>query len=127
MKDSRILTSHDQRELSKFNLLVEATGDQDALEAMLDLSPAGATILLLGLPYAHKSFSFEKLVAYDKTVIGSVGSSRRDFEEAIQAIPRLDLTQFTSKIFPLKEFREAWDAFRSGKYLKILLEVDGVR
>ena len=124
-QNTRIRTSSDTGELANFSLLVEATGSQDALDTMMELSPAGATILLLGLPYAHKPFSFERVVAYDKTIVGSVGSSARDFDEAIQTIPKLDLKPFTSKVFPFKEFREAWDAFRSGEHLKILLEIDG--
>jgi D-arabinose 1-dehydrogenase-like Zn-dependent alcohol dehydrogenase len=88
-------------------------------------SPAGATILLLGLPYAHRSFTFERIVAFDKTVVGSVGSSAEDFAEAITLLPQLVTTPFFEKILPLTDFQNAWDLARSNKYLKVMLNVGG--
>jgi len=122
LKGSSIQVSEDQGMLADFGVLVEATGDQEALESMMDLSPAGAKILLLGLPYAHRKFSFESIVAYDKTIVGSVGSSADDFESAIDILPKLNLDQFTTRIFSFENFQEAWDVSRTGKYLKVLLE-----
>jgi threonine dehydrogenase-like Zn-dependent dehydrogenase len=104
--------------------LVEVTGDPGALDIMLSKSPAGATFLLLGLPYAHKPFTFESIVAYDKTVVGSVGSSGQEFEEAIDLLPRMDVRALTEKVVPLSEFRQGWDLGRHRKHLKIIFQTN---
>jgi hypothetical protein len=55
----------------------------------------------------------------------SVCDSAEDFQAAIEILPQLELDLFTEGVFPLKGFHRAWDDFRAGEYLKILLEVDG--
>ncbi len=119
---SEIQVSDDLETLSAYDALVEATGDPQALDAMLHNSAPGTSLLLLGLPYARQEFSFEAIVAYDKTIVGSVGSGAEDFQAAIEILPQLELGLFTEGIFPLREFQRAWDSAR--EYLKVLLEVD---
>jgi threonine dehydrogenase-like Zn-dependent dehydrogenase len=122
---SGIETVNDLCHLQEFDALVEATGDPQALHAMLHKSGGGATLLLLGLPYAKRKFSFESIVAYDKAIVGSVGSRPEDFEEAIALLPKLDLSHCAQKIVPLDAYDEAFAVTRTREYLKVLLEVDG--
>jgi 2-desacetyl-2-hydroxyethyl bacteriochlorophyllide A dehydrogenase len=122
-KGSAISTSGDINRLHEFDLLIEVTGDPEALDVILHESPAGATILLLGLPYAHRQFTFENIVAFDKTVVGSVGSNSEDFEEAIRLLPELETNAFTEKILPLAAFRDAWELSQAHKHLKVILQV----
>ena len=106
-------------------MLVETTGDPEALQKMMAHSPPGALILLLGLPQAHQQFVFQDVVAYDKTVIGSVGSGPSDMAEAIEMLPRLELDALTGHVLPLDRFEQAWDGVRKRESLKTLLEVAG--
>jgi 2-desacetyl-2-hydroxyethyl bacteriochlorophyllide A dehydrogenase len=122
--NSSIATSNDLDQLSTFDNIVEATGDPVALDNILHKSPAGATILLLGLPYAHRSFTFEGIVAYDKIVVGSVGSSAKHFELAIEMLPQIETGAFTEKVLPLSDFKEAWKLAKAGKYLKVILKLN---
>ncbi|MGD8653874.1 MAG: alcohol dehydrogenase catalytic domain-containing protein [Desulfobacterales bacterium] len=122
-KNSTISTSGDLERLNEFDILIEVTGDPEALDVILHESSAGATILLLGLPYAHRQFTFENIVAFDKTVVGSVGSKGEDFGEAITLLPELETNAFTEKILPLAEFRDAWELVNARKHLKVILEV----
>lgn len=110
--------------LDCFEWLVEATGNQETLERLLAQSATGATILLLGLPYEKQPFSFETIVGFDRTVVGSVGSTSRDFDEALRALPKIDTTPFLQSVFPLAQFSDAWDAVRSRKHLKVMLQID---
>lgn len=112
-------------DLSAFDAVVEATGNVDALDAALRTSGAGAVLLLLGLPYGGRDFSFETIVGYDKIVVGSAGSGAEHFEEALKVLARIDVKAFTEKVLPLSEFRHAWQLARTGKQLKVLLAVDG--
>lgn len=121
--NSKISGSSDLTQLHEYEVLVEVTGDPDALDTILSQSPAGATILLLGLPYAHRQFTFENIVAFDKTVVGSVGSSAKDFADAITFLPQLETTAFTEKILPMSDFEHAWQMARTHKYLKLILKV----
>ncbi len=120
-----IRTESTMPSLGEYEGLVEATGDPDSLTQMMRKSAPGVAILLLGLPYAKREFSFEDVVAYDKTIVGSVGSGRDDFQAAIKLLERLDLSVLTRTVLPLEKFLEAWEESRRGRRLKILLEVDG--
>lgn len=105
-------------------LIVEATGDPDVLMALLGRSATGATVLLLGFPYGHRSFSFESIVGFDRSVVGSVGSSAVDFQAALEVLPTMDTSHFREAIYSLQEFRGAWTATRSRSHLKVMLKVD---
>jgi threonine dehydrogenase-like Zn-dependent dehydrogenase len=120
---SQIEVSDDLSRLKEFENLIEVTGNPDALDDILHKSPAGATILLLGLPYAYRKFTFENIVAYDKIVVGSVGSSAKHFEKAIDLLPQMDMGVFLEKILPLSEFKAGWELARSQKYLKTIFKI----
>jgi len=117
-------TSTSLTELDRFDWLVEATGDQSALTTLLQQSATGATLLLMGLPYAQHNFSFESIVGFDKTVVGSVGSNGADFEEALATLPLLDTTPFLQAFYPLEDFEQAWTAVRSRAHIKVMLKID---
>lgn len=119
-----IAASTSLAEFDRFDALVEATGNPGALDAALHGSAAGATLLLLGLPYDRREFSFETVVGWDKTVVGSVGSTAADFDEALALLPKLDVKALTATVLPLSEFRRAWQMARSGHDPKILLAVE---
>ncbi|HET9983153.1 MAG TPA: alcohol dehydrogenase catalytic domain-containing protein [Longimicrobiales bacterium] len=110
--------------LAEFDWLIDATGDQGALEQLLQHSATGATLLLVGLPYAQHPFSFESIVAFDRTVVGSVGSSGADFDEALATLPRLDTRPFFESRYALEDFGRAWAAVRARGHLKVMLRVD---
>ncbi len=111
-------------DLTRFQAVIEATGNGDALEAVLERSTAGAAILLLGFPYARRPFNFASIVANDKAVVGSVGSSSAEFEEAIQLLPQVDVRPFLRKVLPLEDVQTAWTLARARSYLKVVLQAD---
>jgi 2-desacetyl-2-hydroxyethyl bacteriochlorophyllide A dehydrogenase len=121
LSNSSIAISQDLATLDRFDNIIEATGSPDALDAILRLSRAGTSILLLGLPYAHRNFTFESIVAYDKIIIGSVGSADKHFKMAIELLPQIDTHAFSQKILPLADFKEAWRLAETQQYLKVIL------
>ena len=116
-----IKTDDQLSSLNRFDVIVEITGDPDVLDHALHHSPANATLLLLGLPYAKREFSFEAIAAYDKIVVGSVGSSKEDFKDAIALLPLLRLGPFLQCVMPLSKYKEAWAASKSGEQLKVIV------
>jgi threonine dehydrogenase-like Zn-dependent dehydrogenase len=122
--NGEIATSQSLEELGRFDWLVEATGDQVVLSTLLQQASTGATLLLLGLPYSDQKFNFESLVAFDRSVIGSVGSSGADFEEALVTLSMIDTSPFLKASYPLEEFETAWAVARSRTTLKVMLRAD---
>jgi len=110
-------------DLSAFDVVVEVTGNPDVLDSALHATRTGAAFLLLGLPYGRKDFSFEAIAAYDKTVIGSVGSAKQDFEAAIKLLPALELGPYFDCTLPLAQYAEGWKQSQSGDVLKVILDV----
>ena len=110
--------------LDQFDWFVEATGDPAALSSILENSATGATLLLMGFPYAQQHFNFESIVGFDKIVVGSVGSNGRDFEVALATLPLLDTSDFLRSSYPLEEYQLAWADVRSRAHIKVMLRLD---
>jgi 2-desacetyl-2-hydroxyethyl bacteriochlorophyllide A dehydrogenase len=108
--------------LQKYDVIVEATGSEDALKSVLKQSGLNSTVVLLGFPYGESDYNFEDLVGKEKVFIGSVGAESEDFEEALRILPKLDTKQLVGHVYPLREFERGWSDLRAGRYLKILLK-----
>jgi hypothetical protein len=78
----------------------------------------------MGLPYSDQTFNFESIVAYDRTILGSVGSSGADFDEALAILPLIDTAPFLKVSYRLEEFEKAWNVARSRAVLKVMLKPD---
>jgi len=65
-----------------------------------------------------------RFAAYDKIVVGSVGSSAKHFDLAIELLPQIETGAFMEKVLPLSDFKEAWKLTKAGKYLKIILKLN---
>lgn len=122
-EDTNIEARGDLDHLGDYNVIVEVTGDPGVLDRALQESPANATILLLGLPYGERAFSFEQIAAFDKTVTGSVGSTKEDFTAAVKLLPALELDPYFDCPMPLAEFDEAWRLARDGSVFKVILDI----
>jgi len=119
-----IQTTTSLGELAKFEWLIEATGKSRPLSALVDEGAPGATLLLLGQPYAPVTCNFESLAASDRSVIGSIGAGRRDFDEALAILPSLETSAFMNATFPLREYEKAFAAVRTRAALKVLLATE---
>jgi threonine dehydrogenase-like Zn-dependent dehydrogenase len=111
-------------DLSRFQAVVEATGNADALDKVLEVSAPGTAILLLGFPYAPRPFNFASIVGNDKIVVGSVGSTAEEFGEAIRLLPAIETGPFLRKVLPLDDVRSAWTLARARTDLKVILQAD---
>ena len=123
-ENTSIETTQDLNALNRFNVIVEITGDPAVLDRAMHESPANAALLLLGLPYGKRPFSFETVAAYDKTVIGSVGSTAEDFVAALAMLPKLNLEPYFQCPMALEEFQAAWKKSKDGDVLKVILALD---
>jgi 2-desacetyl-2-hydroxyethyl bacteriochlorophyllide A dehydrogenase len=119
-----VQTSREMTDMDRFEWLVEATGSQDVLSSLLQNASTGATLLLLGLPYSSQTFNFEQIVAFDRSVIGSVGSSGVDFDAALAALTKIDTGPFLRQTYPLADYEQALAAARSKSTLKVMIAAD---
>ncbi len=119
-----IATSEAFEGLDRFDWIVEATGDHGVLITLLQRCATGSTLLLMGLPYGSHAFSFETIVAFDRSIVGTVGSSGADFDEALRTLPLMDTSRFLEKALPLAEFEQAWALVRARSVLKVMLQPD---
>jgi len=61
--------------------------------------------------------------AGEKTIVWSAGADEADFQKAARMLSNLPTTALTSYSVPLPRFADAWDAFRAGDRLKVLVEI----
>jgi 2-desacetyl-2-hydroxyethyl bacteriochlorophyllide A dehydrogenase len=123
LKDAPVETGSDSAGLERFDVLVEATGDPEFLESLVQASKSDAVLLLLGLPASRRQFTIRGAAAGEKTILWSAGAEEGDFQEAARMLPRLDTEALTDYAVPLSRFAEAWDSFSAGDRLKVLIEV----
>ena len=110
--------------IDRYDWIVEATGDHSVLMSILQRCATGSTLLLMGLPYGSHAFSFESVVSFDRTIVGTVGSSAADFDEALRTLPLIDTKPFIGAAFPLEQYDKAWELVRSRTALKVMLQPD---
>ena len=123
LKDTPVSTGSDSAGLEGFDVLVEATGDPQSLESVIQASKSDAILLLLGLPASRRQFTIRGAAAGEKTILWSAGAEDSDFQEAARMLSRLDTKALTGYAVPLDRFADAWDSFVAGDHLKVLLEI----
>ncbi|KZC99075.1 MULTISPECIES: alcohol dehydrogenase catalytic domain-containing protein [unclassified Thalassospira] len=118
-----VTTTDDPDILISCGTVIEVTGDGEVLEKIIRKTKPGCSILLIGLPYARHSFSISNVMMFDKTLVGSVGYDRSHLTEAIELISKLPLEHCLEHEFELQDFKNAWQAHRTGTALKTILRV----
>ena len=117
-------TRREIKGLDGFDLIIDTTGDQRVLTAVMRQSRPGATLLLLAPSYENETISVEQVAAYDRAIVGTVGCGRDDFVEALATLPNLDLKPLMEHVFPMEEFKSAWNAYRANSCPKVMLNAD---
>ena len=112
------------KDYSKFSHIIECTGNANLAEKLIKKSAISSTMLLLGLPYDNKLIDLEDLVSSDKKIVGAVGSSSKNFKDAITIATELNLENFDQCVHEFKEWKEAWNEHRLKKHLKVKLKLD---
>ena len=90
---------------------------------MLQNSAMSSTMLLLGLPYDKQIVDLEDIVSYDKRIVGSVGSNGKNFSDAIDLAPQLNLKNFNQSVFDFSQWESAWTEHKTKKQLKVKLKI----
>ena len=121
--DGPISIGSDQMDFGAFDVLVEATGDPQSLESVIQSSKSDAILLLLGLPASRRQFVVRGASAGEKIIIWSAGAQPADFQQAALMLGRLAVDALAECVVPMSEYERAWRTFRDGRHLKVLLDV----
>lgn len=104
--------------------VVDATGVSAALSNALDLVRPGGWISKVGWGPQPVGFSLDRLVQKNVTLQGSFSHNWPIWERVIRLIASgaLDVRPITGGVWPLAEWREAFETMHSGKIVKAVLK-----
>lgn len=95
-----------------------------ASELALELiRPGGSLLLFSGYPYGTKmTLDAYKFHYAEKHIHGSIDCNIRDFQNAAELLPRLQLGGLITQTFPLKDIVQAFRAARDPQAVKTMIE-----
>jgi len=109
-----------------FDAILESSGNGGAAETCLKIARPGANILYMAmypigfhLPYDLLKYSFNKELKLQGMYL-----AQEAFPSAIAMLPRMNLKPLISKIFPLNECVQAYEAAMSGECIKVLFDCE---
>lgn len=123
LQDIAIETKTTENNYTPYSHIIECTGTSKMANTILKRSAPASSMLLLGLPYDTQAVDLENIVSLDKRIVGTVGSNRKNFEDAIQMAPSLNLETFNKAIFEFEQWESAWDSHRSKNDLKVKIKI----
>lgn len=109
------------------DVVVEATGNPDALGTVFDSCKSGGKVALLSVFFKDVEFDFKKVVNYGRTVIGGVAHNPVHFATALQMLSdgRVDVAPLVSCKVDLKHaLSGGFDEYikNKQKYIKMFIE-----
>lgn len=122
--DGTIATSPQLSGLQEFEWFIETTGQRETLSVLLAQSSPGTSLLLLSQTHAGHPIDIHSLVAGDRCIVGSVGSTRHDFTAALSILPTIDTAALLKTCYPLEEFEKALLTARNKNTLKLMLTAE---
>ncbi len=109
------------------DVLLEASGNAQAIHTGLRLLRSGGAAALLGLPSREVAFNLAEEVIFKGITLRGV-NGRRMYQtwyevDALLSHDRLHPERIVSHRIPMTEYREAFELLRRGEAVKILLDV----
>ena len=107
-----------------FDVGLEMSGNQNALNQMIHNMKNGGKIALLGLLSEDTSFDMEKVIFGGLNIRGIYGRKVWDtwYKMSTMIQAGLDISPIITHRFDIKDYQEAFDVMRSGKSGKVILD-----
>jgi len=106
-----------------FNTVIEASGNLGAAKQAISLADNCGTILWAAVYAADAEVSIRPFYMYTKELtIRSIFTSPYSFPRALNLLPKLELRPLITHIIPLNDIKQAFDLYKEGKSVKILIE-----
>ena len=105
----------------EWDIVVEATGSVTGFETSIALVKPRGTLVLKSTIVASKEFNFSSLVVDEVTIVGSRCGR---FSPALRMLEqkKIDLSPLISKVYPVEDVIEAFEANKRKDTIKILLK-----
>lgn len=107
-----------------FDVVIEAAGTEAAVKKAMQLMKKGGSLVIVGM-VSEVTIPMIQIVRNDQTIYGSIiYNFPDDYEQAIEYLkdPLLNIDPIISKIVPLGNYKEAYEAALTGDYAKIVLD-----
>lgn len=107
-----------------YDVVFEAAGTEEAVEKSIQLMKKGGSLVIIGMASEVKIPVID-IVRNNQTIIGSIiYNFPEDYEETIEYLRNINvnISKIISKIIPIKNYLEAYEAAESGDYAKIVLD-----
>ncbi len=106
----------------KYDVVVEATGSASGFETSMSLTKPRGVLVLKSTVASGKELNLAPIVIDEITVLGSRCGQ---FPPALRLLAnnRIDFTPFITKIYPIDEALEAFEANKAKESLKILIKI----
>ncbi len=110
-----------------FDVVVEAAGVKPSVEMAMRLAKPGGAVVALGITGEQVDFPVIRIVRSEITIYGSIIYTKADFAETLAYLndPALPIDAIVSKIMPVADYRQAYEAAMSGDHVKIVLDFQG--
>jgi threonine 3-dehydrogenase len=107
-----------------FDVGLEMSGSESAFNSMLETMNNGGRVALLGLPPASMSINWNNVIMKGLFIKGIYGREMFEtwYKMAAMVQSGLDIGQVITHRFPIDEFQKGFDAMRSGKSGKVVLD-----
>jgi len=111
---------------SEFDVVIESSGSVDGFESAIKMAKRGGRILVFGVAARHLSASIKPNDIYSKelSILGSYVNPHT-YSRAIELMSnkRTFLSSLDVKSFRLDDFETAFEASRSGRYSKVIFDL----
>ena len=106
-----------------YDRIIEASGESEMIPPCIDMLARCGRIILFSIYPDNPKLDIEvhKIWNREAGIQGVFGQSHM-FPRAVNMLPRLNLSYSRGPSFPLERFQEAFDAHRTGKYVRVLVE-----
>ena len=106
----------------KYDVVVEATGSASGFETSMSLTKPRGVLVLKSTVASGKELNLAPIVIDEITVLGSRCGQ---FAPALRLLKnnKIDFTPFISRVYPIEDALEAFEANKSKETLKILIKI----
>lgn len=107
-----------------YDVVFECSGAKSTIQASLTYASAGGTVVYVAM-YGDASVSVNLWDLFQRELkITAPHQSPYVWERTINVLPDLNLDIFTQCVFPIEKCAEAFEAQRTSKYTKVIIQID---
>lgn len=129
---TQVFNSSNLKELVKklakeiqFSLILDFTGNFDAVESLLRLLESGGKYIMVGLSKKELHLKISSLIVFRSlSICGSYGSDSRSLRDLIQLYEKLNLKTSITDVLPLNKINEGFEILerRQGNPIRIVVK-----